>query len=470
MFGALISAVDPVATLAIMGSPQLNCDKLLYSLVFGESVLNDAVAIVLFHTFLGMTESGLDLSKAGSYFELLGKFIGISIGSIILGVLIGLGACVVFKFTNLRKYPSKEITLLIVFAYTSYALGEAAQLSGIMSIFFTGIVLSHYNLYNMSVETRGAAQYVFKALAHTTETAVFAYMGVTIFTGGYKTWKYVGASVLALLCCLVARAFNTFPLANLANLGRKKRIPCNMQFLIWFAGLRGAIAFALSLNMPCSADANGKSNCNEVWDNDIIVTMTLFIVVFTTVVAGGFTEPLLTRMNLRTGDAEEDETEELTATLVRKAASNRKRGGLHAWWHNVDEQYMKPCFSSEARSGGPSGSLVGLYTSSGGGGGGSGSGMEGSNGGGGYGQGTGMLRGSTGGYGSTTSSQDDDGDLGGGTAQGAALMGQSMTGLGSVGASLPASAAAAAAISGDIGTYQAPEDGDGDLGGAADAL
>ena len=190
----------------------------------------------------------------------------------------------------------------------------------------------------------------------------------------------------------------------------------------------------------------------------------------TTVVAGGFTEPLLTRMNLRTGDAEEDETEELTATLVRKAASNRKRGGLHAWWHNVDEQYMKPCFSSEARSGGPSGSLVGLYTSSGGGGGGSGSGMEGSNGGGGYGQGTGMLRGSTGGYGSTTSSQDDDGDLGGGTAQGAALMGQSMTGLGSVGASLPASAAAAAAISGDIGTYQAPEDGDGDLGGAADAL
>lgn len=48
LFGALISAVDPVATLSIMGSPELNCDKLLYSLVFGESVLNDAVAIVLF--------------------------------------------------------------------------------------------------------------------------------------------------------------------------------------------------------------------------------------------------------------------------------------------------------------------------------------------------------------------------------------------------------------------------------------
>ena len=51
LFGALISAVDPVATLSIMGNPELHCDPLLYSLVFGESVLNDAVAIVLFRVF-----------------------------------------------------------------------------------------------------------------------------------------------------------------------------------------------------------------------------------------------------------------------------------------------------------------------------------------------------------------------------------------------------------------------------------
>lgn len=51
-FGALISAVDPVATLSILGAPELNLDPLLYSLVFGESVLNDAVSIVLFKTFV----------------------------------------------------------------------------------------------------------------------------------------------------------------------------------------------------------------------------------------------------------------------------------------------------------------------------------------------------------------------------------------------------------------------------------
>ena len=58
LFGAMISAVNPVATLSLMGTPELNCDPLLYSLVFGESVLNDAVSIVLFHTFMRFYENG----------------------------------------------------------------------------------------------------------------------------------------------------------------------------------------------------------------------------------------------------------------------------------------------------------------------------------------------------------------------------------------------------------------------------
>lgn len=62
MFGSLISAVDPVATLSIMGNPEINCDPLLYALVFGESVLNDAVAIVLFNTFSSFYQAGTKFS------------------------------------------------------------------------------------------------------------------------------------------------------------------------------------------------------------------------------------------------------------------------------------------------------------------------------------------------------------------------------------------------------------------------
>jgi sodium/hydrogen exchanger 8 len=64
MFGALISAVDPVATLSIMGNSEINCDPLLYSLVFGESVLNDAVSIVLFNTFSSFYKAGTKFSTA----------------------------------------------------------------------------------------------------------------------------------------------------------------------------------------------------------------------------------------------------------------------------------------------------------------------------------------------------------------------------------------------------------------------
>jgi sodium/hydrogen exchanger 8 len=88
LFGALISAVDPVATLSILGNPELNVDTLLYSLVFGESVLNDAVAIVLFNTFLQFQASQEEFTTY-AVFGLLQDFFIISLGSIVCGVVTG---------------------------------------------------------------------------------------------------------------------------------------------------------------------------------------------------------------------------------------------------------------------------------------------------------------------------------------------------------------------------------------------
>jgi sodium/hydrogen exchanger 8 len=89
IFGSVISAVDPVATLSIMGNPELNCDPLLYSLVFGESVLNDAVAIVLFKTFMSSYDSNEAFSST-TILSVMGSFTGICLGSLVIGVIIGL--------------------------------------------------------------------------------------------------------------------------------------------------------------------------------------------------------------------------------------------------------------------------------------------------------------------------------------------------------------------------------------------
>ena len=141
LFGALISAVDPVATLSIMGNADLNCDPLLYSVVFGESVLNDAIAIVLFKTFHKYyNPDGPNLSEA-EIPAALAAFIVVSLLSILVGVVLGLAASFMYKHTNMAEYPNLETSLLFSFCYLCYSTAEAMELSGIMALFFQGIVL-----------------------------------------------------------------------------------------------------------------------------------------------------------------------------------------------------------------------------------------------------------------------------------------------------------------------------------------
>jgi len=353
LFGALISAVDPVATLSIMGNPELNCDPLLYSLVFGESVLNDAVAIVLFRVFYSYygKEGGMTSSQIPAA---VGEFVTVSIGSIVIGVCIGLLCSFMFKHSGIGSYPTYEIGLLFLFAYGSYAMAEAVELSGIMALFFCGIILAHYNSYNLSEVSKDTADIIFHAMAHVSETFVFLLMGMGIFTGRFSNWSPTFI-VMAILFCLVARLFNTFPISFVANFTRTVKIPFTMQLVIWFAGLRGAIAFALSQNMPGAHKSQYE-------------TTTLGVVFFTTVVCGGLTEKVITRAGMKridSGATSEDFSVDESAAVgllqggasPAAALSARRqqgdgggggRGGIHVWWKGVDAKFMKPYFGGSS--------------------------------------------------------------------------------------------------------------------------
>lgn len=331
LFGALISAVDPVATLSIMGNPELNCDPLLYSLVFGESVLNDAIAISLFRVFLKYYDpDGPDFSGSEIPSALL-SFCTVSMLSILVGVSMGLAASYLYKHTSLSDYPNLETSLLFCFCYLCYATAEALELSGIMALFFNGIVLSHYNSYNLSSTAHVASEQIFSTLATVTETIVFVYMGMIVFTGKFHAFS-LRFSLAALFLCLVGRFFNIFPLSFLANFcrGEEEKIPIKMQCVLWFAGLRGAIAFALAVNMPGS-------------HADIYATSTLFICIFTTVVCGGCTEKILTHFGMKQTSASSSNVgRDGVPSSPRRHRQELK--GFKRVWKTFDDEVLKTYF------------------------------------------------------------------------------------------------------------------------------
>lgn len=275
-FGSLISAVDPVATVAIFHA--LNVDPVLNMLVFGESILNDAIAIVL--TTAALESNNPSMSTGESIVMGIRSFCLMFFASAGIGVVCALVSALLLKHVDLRKNPSLEFAMMLVFTYAPYVLAEGIHLSGIMAILFCGIVMSHYTHFNLSTVTQITMQQTLRTLSFIAETCVFAYLGLALFS--FKHRAEPALVVWSIILCLIGRACNIFPLAYLVNKFREHQITKKMMFIMWFSGLRGAISYALSLHLNFSDETR-----------HVIITSTLIIVLVTTLVFGGATMPLL---------------------------------------------------------------------------------------------------------------------------------------------------------------------------------
>ncbi|RHY12274.1 hypothetical protein DYB25_000261 [Aphanomyces astaci] len=295
LFGALISAVDPVATLACF--EKLNAPTQLFNIVFGESVLNDAVVIALYMT-LNKWDSAAEFSMSGLT-SVVGQTMLMLVGSLLVSVVITLFGAFLMNstyFSRLHLFPAYEISLCIIFSLLAYFSGESLKLSGIVSLFFSGMMTSHYHFHTLSLPAQQTFRHLLHTMAFVCESLVFVFMGtslVFIFTSktddgitmGNLDWGFMGFT-LALL--LISRFLNIVPLLAVCNYWRRKedRISATSMLVIWFAGLRGAISFAL-VKTWSHIDSSGDSH------RPLIVSTTLMIVVFTTLIIGGLTGPLL---------------------------------------------------------------------------------------------------------------------------------------------------------------------------------
>ncbi|KAI9275710.1 Sodium/hydrogen exchanger family-domain-containing protein [Phascolomyces articulosus] len=295
IFGAILSATDPVTILAIFS--QLHVDPQLYSIISGESLMNDAVAIVLsetLHKFRGQELHVTNILKG------VGTFLGVFTASTLIGVLFGIVVALMLKHSELFRYPSIETCLIALMAYSSYLFSNSTQMSGIVTLLFTGITLKHYAYDNMSLRTKRATKYVFQILSQLSENFIFIYLGVNLFTQTDLDYKPLFILATTIIIC-ISRYVSVAPLSMLINavcraLGKSEKVlPRSHQLMLFWAGLRGAVAFALASGlMGESAPA--------------MRTTILAVVVLTVLLFGGTTGRMLQLLEIRTGVIEPDDS------------------------------------------------------------------------------------------------------------------------------------------------------------------
>ncbi|KAM7351613.1 na[+]/H[+] hydrogen exchanger 1 [Cochliomyia hominivorax] len=341
-FGSLISAVDPVATVAIFHA--LDVDPILNMLVFGESILNDAISIVLTTTVTQSANSPAyaKMTTGEAIFSALKTFCEMFFASAGIGVIFALISALLLKHIDLRKHPSLEFAIMLMFTYAPYVLAEGIHLSGIMAILFCGIVMSHYTHFNLSTVTQITMQQTMRTLAFIAETCVFAYLGLAIFS--FKHQVELSFVIWAIVLCLIGRACNIFPLAYVVNKFREHKITNKMQFIMWFSGLRGAISYALSLHLDLSSDET----------RHVIITTTLIIVLFTTLFFGGSTMPLLKylkpgkkRRSRNSRNSSGNSSNQRQRSSSRKRSKSISLSKTREWGQAIDSEHLSELTEEE---------------------------------------------------------------------------------------------------------------------------
>jgi solute carrier family 9 (sodium/hydrogen exchanger), member 6/7 len=319
--GATLSATDPVTILAIFNTYKV--DPKLYTVIFGESILNDAVAIVLFETAQRYKEGGAAGTLSFlSLIEGIGIFLAVFFGSLVIGVIVGIGTALALKYTYVRRYPKIESCLIVLIAYASYFFSNGLHMSGkpfptpftcllihlgIVTLLFCGITLKHYAYYNMSRRTQLTTKYLFQVLAQLSENFIFIYLGLSLFTETQLQFKPLFIIVTVIGIC-AARWCAVFPLSRAINWFiryRAKRkgkdvadeLPHSYQMMLFWAGLRGAVGVAL---------AAGMTGPNS-W---ALKATVLVVVVLTVIIFGGTTARMLEIMGIRTGVVEEIDSDD----------------------------------------------------------------------------------------------------------------------------------------------------------------
>ena len=275
VFGALIAATDPVSVIAAFKDAGVGGRVRL--LVESESLINDGVAAVVFGIALAWA-GGEGLSAGGAAWMLLREAGG--------GVLCGLAAGgAVLWLAGQAEDHLVEITFTTVAAYGSFLIAQQLHCSGVLSTLTCGLLLGNFGaLGSLTDKGREAVGSFWEWAAFVANSLVFLLIGARL--AQIPTGRALLPAAIGVLVTLVSRAATVYPLCALFQRGGK-RIERAHQHVLFWGGLRGALALALALGLPAALP-----------HRDEILIVTFLVVAFSIIVQGITFVPLLKSLGL----------------------------------------------------------------------------------------------------------------------------------------------------------------------------
>jgi NhaP-type Na+/H+ or K+/H+ antiporter len=288
MFGALISATDPVAVVALL--KEVSSRKRLETLIEGESLLNDGTAIVfftLFYAWVIADSSAQDVNI--NALKISGQFLYVVSLGLIIGVTTAL-FCILW-LDRVFNDPMIEITLTIACAYAVFFIAESSHVSGVVAVVTFALIMASIGRTRISPEVSGFLHHFWEMMAHIANTLIFLLVGILVAIrvplNDPQAWT---ALAILYLGILLIRGFSIMvfmPLLKPIGIGINRE----KALVLWWGGLRGAVSLALALTLAAD-DLIPKSL------GDLILFLCAGIVVLTILINGSTMGYLLKLLGL----------------------------------------------------------------------------------------------------------------------------------------------------------------------------
>lgn len=300
LFGALISATDPVAVISLF--KELGAPERLTILVEGESLLNDATAIVIFKIILLFALSGATFTWADAG-DAVFDFLEVFVGGALVGFVIGF---VFSEFLHkLFSSLSAFMIMTIVVAYSCFVVAEhTLHVSGVMAVVASAITMGMLWVPRISQSAIHTVKETWEVIALVSNSLLFLLVGLSVETGSLVArMDAIGIAILLVLFSRAATIYTMVPAT--IKWFSLPHVSLGERHIMWWGGLKGGLAIAIVLSVP--EDLPGR---------DLLLDLTLGVVMFSLLVNAPTIKPLIQKLGI--DKLTDDELAEL------------KQGMLHA--------------------------------------------------------------------------------------------------------------------------------------------